>query len=96
MAREGLVPADRVAGVLNPLENGWARLEELAQARGEHLEQEEERRALLQAIRDAEGRLEEIERRLADGQPGKDLRGVKELLKRKGQAEQDIQVRTPL
>lgn len=81
----------QIRTVLSPLDRNWAELEAMAQSKGERLAQADEQRALEEAIADANARLDELERRLGEVERGRDLRSVKELMKRKSQAEQDIQ-----
>ncbi|KAI3422187.1 hypothetical protein GPALN_012720 [Globodera pallida] len=92
MVDQGKASSDQTRPILGQLERGWAELEELARRKGELLEQADEQRSLEETIAEANARLTELETRLQEGERGRDLRGVKELMKRKAQTDQDIQV----
>jgi spectrin beta len=91
MIYDGMATEAEVARILDPLEADWSRLESMASDRGDQLAQEEQRIGLMAAIREANAKMDELEAKLADGTRGRDLRGVKELLKQKSHAEQEIQ-----
>ncbi|KAL3084188.1 hypothetical protein niasHT_039314 [Heterodera trifolii] len=88
---QGKASPDQTQPILEKLEHNWANLEEMARKMGQRLDQADQQRSLEETIAEANARLTELETQLNEAEKGSDLRGVKELMKRKAQTDQDVQ-----
>ncbi|KAK7105089.1 spectrin beta chain, non-erythrocytic 5-like isoform X3 [Littorina saxatilis] len=82
--------SDEVKRILDNLNSQWEDLASKAGDKGDKLRQAAEQQMLNRALDDAQSKLDEMEKSVANPDLGNDLRGVKELLKKHQNLEQDL------
>ena len=79
---DGHYASKEIKTILTKLNREWADLYEKSQDKGKKLRQAAQQELLNKALEDAKAKLDEVERSVSSDDLGKDLRGVKDLLKR--------------
>ncbi len=82
MIQEEHFASPEIGSTLTNLNHQWADLSERARDKGEKLRQAAQQELFNKALQDAEAKLAEMEKMVASDDIGKDLRGVKNLLKK--------------
>jgi spectrin beta len=82
----------RIEAVLDRLNKAWKELNEMVKDKSSKLSQAADKKDITRAIDDANARLDEIERQLKMNENASDLRSVKELIQRKNNLDQDINI----
>ncbi|KAK3092932.1 hypothetical protein FSP39_009051 [Pinctada imbricata] len=92
MIDDGHQASPEVKTILGNLNTQWKDLTEKAEDRGNKLRQATAQHTLNKALADAQAKLDEMEKSVANKDLGSDLRGVKELLKKHQGLESDLVV----
>ena len=82
----------RIEAVLDRLNKAWNELNEFVKDKTAKLTQAADKKDITRAIDDANARLDDIERQLTMNESASDLRSVKELIQRKNNLDQDINI----
>ncbi|KAL8620004.1 hypothetical protein ACOMHN_015286 [Nucella lapillus] len=82
--------SDEIKGILGDLNRQWEDLASKAEDKGEKLRQASQQQMLNRALDDAQNKLDEMEKSVANQDLGSDLRGIKELLKKHQTLEMDL------
>ena len=82
MVEDGHYAQPEIKRVLHKLNREWDELAERAHDKGEKLRQAAQQELFNKALEDAQAKLEEMEKLVSSDDVGKDLRGVKDLLKK--------------
>uniref|UniRef100_A0A7E4UVW3 Spectrin beta chain n=1 Tax=Panagrellus redivivus TaxID=6233 RepID=A0A7E4UVW3_PANRE len=81
-----------IRAILDDINAGWKELNALTAEKSSKLTQAADKKDISQAIKEANDRLDEIERQLAQNELGNDLRSVKELIQKRSNLDSDITV----
>ncbi|GFO34699.1 spectrin beta chain, non-erythrocytic 5-like, partial [Plakobranchus ocellatus] len=92
---EGLIAehhpkSDEVRSIMDKLNSQWAELNSRAEDKGNKLRQASAQHTLNRALDDAQAKLDEMEKSVANPDLGSDLRGVKQLLNKHHNLETDL------
>ncbi|XP_076441755.1 spectrin beta chain, non-erythrocytic 5-like [Babylonia areolata] len=82
--------SNEIRGILDDLNRQWEDLASKAEDKGNKLRQASQQQMLNRALDDAQNKLDEMEKSVANPDLGSDLRGVKELLKKHQNLEMDL------
>uniref|UniRef100_A0A915EMN4 Spectrin beta chain n=1 Tax=Ditylenchus dipsaci TaxID=166011 RepID=A0A915EMN4_9BILA len=80
----------KIGVILSNLNRDWNQLADLVKKKSQTLNQADGKKALIKMINAAHLRLDDIERQLGSDEQGGDLRGIKGLIQKKNDTDQDI------